>query len=188
MSKLILENVRGSYVYIVEPRREKEDKDGNTKDGKFGMQVIIPKDSKHAKMIEKAVDEVLSAKFGPDALKKKSRYKLPLRDGDEDKDGEEYEGMYFFNANSKKKPGLVNRKNRPASEDDIEEYCYSGAFFNVSISIYAFDVTDGGKPGVAVGLKNVMLKGKGERLDSSTSAEEDFSKFAEDNDDDDDDF
>lgn len=179
MSKVILQDVRCSYVFAHQER----------KDGGFGVQPLVPKGSTLHKKLVKIVDKVLVDKFGQDALKKKARYKLPLRDGDEERDGEEYEGMIFFNANSGKKPGIVNRNNEPADVDDIEEYCYSGAYFHVSVNFYAFDAKEGGKPGVAVGLNNVMLRKKGDRLDGSVSATSEFADFANDDDDfEDDDF
>lgn len=179
MAKMILQNVRGSFVFANRPRKKE-----NGEDGGYGIQVLIPKNDPQVKRFEKLVDQALEEKHGSGALKKKARYKLPLRDGDTERDGEEYEGMYFFNANSGRKPGIVNRNNEPADQDDIEEYCYSGAYFHVSVNVYGFDAKDGGKPGVAVGLNNIMLRKKGERLDGSVPATSEFADFAEDFDDD----
>lgn len=178
MAKVILQNVRCSYVFAHQER----------KDGGYGVQPLVEKGSALHKKLIKMVDKVLVDKFGQDALKKKARYKLPLRDGDDERDGEEYEGMIFFNANSGKKPGIVNRNNEPADQDDIEEYCYSGAYFHVSVNFYAFDAKEGGKPGVAVGLNNIMLRKKGDRLDGTVAATSEFADFAEDDDFEDDDF
>ena len=176
MSKIILQDIRGSYVFVNEQRKSNED--GSP--GGYGMQIIVEKGSDQHKKMMKIVDQVLVSKFGQDALKKKARFKLPLRDGDEERDGEEYENMIFFNANSKvKKPGIVNRNNEPADQADIEEYCYSGAYFHASVSFYAFDAKSGGKQGVAVGLNNIMLKSKGDRLDGSVSAKSEFSSFTD---------
>lgn len=180
MAKIILQNVRCSYVFVQSPRKKESGEDGN-----YSLQVLLPKDDKQVAKVKKAVDEALTGKFGADATKKRGKYKLPLRDGDEERDGEEYEGMYFMNANSARKPGIVNRNNEPADIDDIEEYCYSGAIFHASVNFYAFDAKDGGKPGVAVGLNNVMLRKKGERLDGSVAATSEFADFAEGDDADD---
>ena len=175
--KVILENVRCSYVFI----------DKESSNGGYGVQPLIEEDSKDHKKLQKVVDKVLAGAFGSDAAKKKGKYKLPLRSGNEERDGEEYQDVIFFNANSSRKPGIVNRNNEPADVDDMEQYGYSGAYFNVSLNFYAFPSIDGGKPGVAVGLNNIMLKKKGDRLDGSTSATSDFADFAEDHDDFDDD-
>lgn len=168
--KVILQDVRCSYVFA----------DKERKDGGYGVQPLVEKGSALHKKLEKVVNKVLADKFGQDALKKKGKYKLPLRDGDDERDGEEYENMIFFNANSGKKPGIVNRSNEPADIDDLEEYCYSGAYFHVSVNFYAFDSKDGGKPGVAVGLNNLMLRKKGDRLDGSVAATSEFADFADD--------
>ncbi|QDP55869.1 MAG: putative helix-destabilizing protein [Prokaryotic dsDNA virus sp.] len=180
MPKLILQNVRCSYVYV-----DKQRKKDNGEDGGYGLQVIIPKDDPQVRKIQKAIDEALVSKHGEEAKKKKGRYKLPLRDGDEERDEPEYEGCYFFNVNGNRKPGIVNRNGEPADIDDLEEYCYSGAYFHVSCNFYGFPPRDGGKPGVAVGLNNVMLRKKGERLDGSVAATSEFADYAADDDSDD---
>ena len=174
MAKIILQDVRCSYVFVKSPRKK-----DNGEDGKYSVQILIDKtDKEQISKIRRAIDTTLVDGFGADATKKRGKYKLPLRDGDEERDGEEYEGMFFMNANSGRKPGLVNKNNEPADLDDIEEYCYSGAYFHVSMNVYSYPARDGGKPGVALGLNNVMLRKKGDRLDGTTSASSDFSEFA----------
>jgi hypothetical protein len=96
--------------------------------------------------------------------------------------------MVFFNANSGKQPGVVNRRGKPAGVDDLEEMCYSGCYYHVSVNFYYFPAKDGGLPGVAVGLNNLMLRKEGERLDGSTSAVSDFADFAVDDEDEEIDF
>lgn len=170
MAKIILQNVRCSYVFLTEPRKGEDGEQG-----KYSVQVLIPKNDPQVKKLKKAIESAAQDKFG--AKVKMGTLKLPLRDGDEEREGEEYEGMYFLNANSARKPGIVNRNNEPADIDDIEEYCYSGAFFHASINLYGFDFN--GKKGIAAGLNNVMLRKKGERLDGSASASSEFADFAE---------
>ena len=178
--KVILQDVRGSYVFLQEPRKNE---DGS--DGKYSIQVLIPKNDPQVKKIKKAIDMALTEKFGEKATKKRGAYKLPLRDGDDERDTPEYEGMYFINVNGARKPGIVNRSGENADSDDLEDYCYSGAYFHVSINFYGFAV-DGNK-GVAAGMGNIMLRKKGERLDGSVSATSEFSEYASDDDDDEDD-
>jgi hypothetical protein len=173
MGKMVIQNVRCSYVFVKEPRKKE---DGT--DGKYSVQILLPKNDPQVKKVKAMIDAALTEKFGADATKKRGKYKLPLRDGDEERDSEEYEGMYFMNANGGRKPGIVNRNNEPADIDDMEEYCYSGAYFHVSCNFYGFPAKDGGKPGVALGLNNVMLRKKGDRLDGSVSATSEFSDYA----------
>ncbi len=185
--KMVLENVRGSYVFVTEQRKKDDGSPGG-----YGVQILMDKNHPQIKKMKKVIDKVLKEAFGEKALRQRGKYKLPLRDPDvaEDHDdyreGEEFEGCYFFNANSKfRKPGIVNRQGDIADEDDIEDYCYSGAYFHFSINFYAFPAKDGGKPGVAVGLNNVMLRKKADRLDGSTTASKDFEDYGSDEDDDD---
>lgn len=169
--KVILENVRGSYVYLDQV---------SAKSGKYGMQVLMDKDGAAYKKAKKAHDKVLAEAFGEKALKQPGKYKFALRDADEEgREGAEYGNVIFFNANNNKKPGLVNRNNEPADADDIEEYCYSGAYFHVSVTFASYPARDGGKPGVGAYVNNVMLRKKGERLDGSASATNDFADFAD---------
>jgi len=182
MAKIILQNVRCSYVYVAQQRKNKED--GSP--GGYGIQILLAKDDPQLKKLTKLVKKVLVEAVGEESAKKLGKFKLPVRDGDDERDGEEYEGMMFMNANSKnKKPGMVNKNNETADQDDIEEYCYSGAYFHVSVNPYFFKATDGGKPGVALGLNNVMFRKKGDRLDGSVAATSDFADFADDGNDDD---
>lgn len=173
-TKMIFQDVRCSYVFVQEPRKKSDGEKGN-----YSLQILLPKNSPQVKKCKALIKKALVDKFGEAASQKLGKYKLPLRDGDEERDEEEYKGMYFMNANSGRKPGIVNRSNEPADVDDLEEYCYSGATFHVSVNFYAFDSKDGGKPGVAVGLNNIMLRKKTERLDGTSSATSDFADFAE---------
>lgn len=182
--KMTLENVRCSYVYILEPKKSSGDKKG-----KFGIQPILDKkkDRDKIKEFQRKVRKVLVDKVGEEKAKKTGKYKLPLRDGDADRDEPEYEGCFFVNVNGseKKRPGVVNRFNRPPSQEEIEEMCYSGATFTVSFNLFWFPAAEeGGKAGVGAGLNNVMLRKKGERLDGTISAENDFADYADDAEDD----
>lgn len=171
MSKVIIQNVRCSYVFLREPRKAKDEKGRDT----YSIQLIIPKDHPQIGQIKNAIKVVAEENFKG---KKLTMLKHPLRDGDKERDTPEYENTYFINANGGRKPGIVNRNNEPADNDDLDELCYSGAYFHVSVNFYAFD-TDGNK-GIAAGLNNVMLVKKGDRLDGMTAATEEFKDFATD--------
>lgn len=163
--KKIIQNVRCSYVFLNEPR---EGMDGG--DPKYSVQILIPKDDPQLPEIRTMIKQVALEKFG-DKIKP-AKLKLPLRDGDSERDDSEYGGMLFMNANSTRKPGIVNKQNEPADPDDMSEHCYSGAYFHVSVNFYPF--SNSGNKGVAVGLNNVMLRGGGERLDGRKAAAEEF--------------
>lgn len=174
--KMVVQNVRGSYLFAVSPRKK-----DNGDNGGYGVKVLIQKDDPQLKKLNALIKRVFIAAFGEAELKKKAKYKLPIRDAEEEgEDGEEYENVVFFNANNKqRKPGIVNRNNEPADQEDIDELCYSGAYFHVSCNFYSFPAKDGGKPGIAVGFNNLMLRKKGERLDGTSSASSDFENYAD---------
>jgi len=179
MSKVILKDVRASYVFVTSPRQEtnKDDQGNEVVSERYSMQILIRKDdTEQVNAIKAAIKAAAVARFG--ASVKMGMLKLPLRDGDEEREEEEYQGHYFINANTYRRPGIVNRQNKAPNDSELEELCYSGAFFHVSVTFKAFDF-EGKKKGIRVELGNVMLLRQGDRLDGSVSAEKEFEEFAE---------
>lgn len=166
-TKVVTSKVRFSYVQVFEPAAMEE---GMEK--KYSISLIIPKTDKALiKRIEEAIALALEegkAKFGGKIPKV---FKNPLRDGDIDReDHEEYAGCMFVNANSNRKPGLVDADLNPIIDPD--EF-YSGCYGRASINFYAFNVA--GNKGVAAGLNNVQKLEDGEALGgTAASAEADF--------------
>jgi hypothetical protein len=178
--KVILKGIRGSYVYVNKPNSMTQ-ADGSTTT-KYSMQVILDKsDVVQINKIRQACEKVARAKFGDKV--KLTTLKMPMRDGDDERDEAHYENCLFFNANSDRKPGVNNRQNTVATADQLDELCFSGAYFHVSVTFYPFDRS--GNKGIAVGLNNVMLNKAGDRLDGTVAAGSDFINFAEAEDDDD---
>lgn len=173
--KMILENVRGSYVFVTEPRITKDEDTGEEKKGGYSIQCIIPKDHPQIKKIKALIKKAAIEKFGEKT--KLGMLKLPLRDGDEERDSPEYEGCYFLNANAGRKPGVVGRDGGLLDKDDLEDMIYSGAYFHVSVTFYGFKKK--GNRGVAVGLNNLMFRKHGERLDGSVAATSEFADYAD---------
>lgn len=172
-TKVITSKVRFSYAHVFEPSAIEE---GQQK--KYSVSLIIPKDDKKTlAKIEAAIAAALEegkAKFGGKAPK---AYKNPLRDGDEERpDDENYEGCMFVNANSSRKPGLVDENLDPIlDKDDF----YSGCYGRASINFYAFNVS--GNKGIACGLNNLQKLEDGIRLSGGgASAEEDFGGDSDD--------
>ena len=77
--------------------------------------------------------------------------------------------MFFLNANSSRKPEIVNKEREAIMSND--EF-YSGCFGRASINFYAFNVS--GNKGIACGLNNIQKLEDGERLAGGSSAEDDF--------------
>ncbi|MEG1360239.1 MAG: DUF2815 family protein [Clostridia bacterium] len=178
-TKVITGKVRASFVHVFEPASV------NGSEPKYSCSFIIPKsDTATIAAIKAAIEETKQdgvAKFGG---KIPPNLKLPLRDGDiERPDDPNYADSYFVNANSKEKPGLVDRRRVPIT-DPLE--LYSGCYVRASINFFAFN-TNGNK-GVAAGLGNVQKWADGEPLNGRVRAEDEFEALDEDDDEDDDDF
>ena len=139
---------------------------------KYSVSVLIPKSDKQTiseinAAIDAAIEEGL-AKFGG-KKPNKAAIKLPLRDGDIERDDEAYKGHYFINANSTRAPQIVGRSVKPVLDRDE---VYSGCYARVSLSFYAFN--SNGSKGIACGLGNIQKVKDGEPLGGMSSAKDDF--------------
>ncbi len=165
-TKVVTGIVRLSYEHVWEPASI------NGSNPKYSVSLIIPKsDTKTIAAINAAVDAAIkdgTAKFGG-KIPPKGSLKLPLRDGDAERDDEAYKGAYFVNANSTTAPQIVDRAVQPILD---RSEVYSGCYARVSINFYAFN-TNGNK-GIACGLGNIQKVRDGEPLSGRTSAADDF--------------
>jgi len=176
-TKVITGKVRFSYAHVFKPQAANEDGEP-----KYSVSILIPKTDKTT--IEKVKNGIKAAlKNDIQIFSEKNQktieagkipsggFRNPLRDGDEEReDSPEYENMYFINASSKRKPGLVDKDREDIiSEDDFYSGCYGRASFN----FYGFNKK--GNQGVACGLNNLQKLEDGERLGGGgASAQEDF--------------
>lgn len=139
---------------------------------KYSVSVLIPKDDVETiDAINKAIDAAIEegvVKFGG-KKPNKAAIKIPLRDGDLERDDEAYKGHYFLNANSITAPQIVDKAVKPILD---REEVYSGCYARVSLSFYAFN--SNGNKGVACGLGNIQKIRDGEPLGGRTSAADDF--------------
>ena len=169
-------NTRWSYANVWEPKSI----NGGTP--KYSVSLLIPKtDTVTVEKIKKAIEAAYQE--GQAKLKGTGKsvpplaaLKIPLRDGDiERPDAEEYRGMYFLNANSTTKPGIVDMDRQPILE---RSEVYSGVYGRASISFYAFNSS--GNKGIACSLNNLQKVRDGEPLGGKASAEEDFASVEDD--------
>ena len=155
-TKVVTGVVRLSYANIWEP------KSINGGAEKYSVSLIIPKsDKKTISEIEKAIDNALkegASKFGG-KVPNKSTLKLPLRDGDSERDDEAYKDSFFVNANSTTAPQIVDTRVQPILD---RNEVYSGVYARVSITFYAFN--SNGNKGIACGLGNIQIVRDGEPL------------------------
>lgn len=165
-------NTRLSYFHGWEPTSI------NGGPERYSTSVLIPKDDKETvDAINKAIDAAIEegiAKFGG-KKPNKAAIKLPLRDGDAEREDEAYKGHYFLNANSKTAPQIVDKSINPILDRDE---VYSGCYARVSLNFYAFN--SNGNKGVAVGLGNIQKIRDGESLGGRSTAAEDFQTEADD--------
>jgi hypothetical protein len=145
---------------------------------RYSVSVLIPKDDKETvDAINKAVDAAIEEGIGKFGGKKpnKAAIKLPLRDGDLERDDEAYKGHYFINANSKTAPQIVDKHVKPILD---RGEVYSGCYARVSLNFYAFN--SNGNKGVACGLGNIQKIRDGEPLGGRSTAADDFSTVDDD--------
>ena len=176
-TKVITGKVRFSYVNIFKSRSFQPGQDE-----KFSICLLIPKKDKKTVQdvnaaINAAVQQGISEKGGE---KNPGNLKLPLRDGDVERadEADEYIGMYFLNANSNQKPGIIDMyKNEILDPTEV----YSGCWGRASINFFPFN--SNGNKGVGVGLNNIQKLGDDEPLGGArASAEDDFADDFEDDD------
>lgn len=135
---------------------------------KYSVSVLIPKDDiKTIKAIEEAIEDGL-AKFGG-KKPNKATLKLPLRDGDIEREDEAYKGHYFINANSTTAPQIVDNNVQPILD---RSEVYSGCYGRVSLNFYAFN--SNGNKGIACGLGNIQKLRDGDALGGRSSASDNF--------------
>ena len=165
-------NTRLSYFHGWEPISI----NGGTE--KYSVSVLVPKnDKKTLDAIDRAIDTAIEegiAKFGG-KKPNKSAIKLPLRDGDTERDDEAYKGHWFINANSKSAPQIVDRAVRSILD---RGEVYSGCYARVSLNFFAFN--SNGNKGVACGLGNIQKVRDGEPLGGKSTAADDFATLDED--------
>ena len=167
-TKVVTGKVRFCYVNVYEPTTLNE---GDTP--KYNICILIPKtDTKTLEAVRKAIEAAKIAgksKLADKNGKIPSTIKTPLRDGDEERgDDPAYEGMMFINANTTRKPTVVDKDLNPSMS---QEEFYSGCYGRASINFYAFNVQS---KGIAAGLQNLQKLEDGEMLAGGSTAEEDF--------------
>ncbi len=157
---------RLSYANIWEPKQV-----NGTGDPKYSCCLLIPKsDTKTVQRLQAMIerikkDPVALAKWGGKLPPEKS-FKSPLRDGDEEKDDENYAGCYFINANASEKrhPRIIDRQcNDVLDQDEV----YSGCYANVKIGLFSFSAS--GNKGSGAGLEVIQKVRDGERLSGGSS-------------------
>jgi len=113
----VIVSCRFSYLHCWEPEAI------NGGEPKYSVSAIIPKSDKETiKKIQAAVEAAKQESLSKWGGKIPPNLKLPLRDGDIDRpEDEAYKGCYFFNANSRQAPQVVDKQVQPIL-DQTEVY------------------------------------------------------------------
>ena len=171
--KIMLRNVRLSYEHIFTPTKFQENQPA-----KFSATFIIPKDHPDLGAIKKALLEAGQEKFGT-AFNAKGGwprgFTCSLKDADVEVNGlgevlseknPAYKGCYILEANSTRRPNVVDRKAAAVTEAD--GIVYSGCYVNASLGIdgYTFEKV---KRGVKCYLNGVQFVADGERFGADAS-------------------
>ena len=168
------ELVRFSYVDLIEAKLAP----GAT-EAKFKMSIIVPKSAKKTlKQLEDGINaaiELGESKFGDKWGTKRNTFKLPLRDGDDERPGDAgYANSMFFNASNKTRPGVFNAKVQPIL--DLQEVV-SGDWGMVCVTFFPYNVS--GAQGVGAALNLVQKVKNGEPLGSGVKASDEFEELDE---------
>jgi hypothetical protein len=163
---------RFSYLNCWEPNSI------NGGDPKYSVSAIIPKsDKKTIEAIKAAVEQAKKESVSKWGGKVPSNLKTPIRDGDIDRpDDEAYKNSYFFNANSRQAPQVVDSSVQPIIN---QSEVYSGCYGRISVTFYGYNSS--GNRGVAAGLGNIQKLKDGEPLGGRSNAADEFTTVEEDN-------
>lgn len=166
--KVMLNNVRLSYEHVFTPSSFDD-----TQEKKYSATFIIPKDHRDLPALKKAMFEAGKEEFPADFTSARAwprGFTCSLKDADTDTDsnGEvlaeknpEYKGCYVLEANSIRRPLVIDRKKAAVTEED--GVIYSGCYVNASLGAagYTFGKV---KKGVKCYLNGVQFVKDGERF------------------------
>lgn len=168
-----------SYVSVFQPYKDPNKPDDK---GKYKCLLLIDKDDKESvKKIQSAIKAVEAKMITEKYAGKAPKKAIPntFNDGDEDKEGEEYENRYYINVSKHIKPAIVDRKLKPITD---EEEVYSGCIANVAIEFYYYWRDDA--KGITASLEAIQKIADGEPLGAGRTRAEDVFEAVEDDEDD----
>lgn len=160
---IVTPNFRGSFVHLGKPHTPK----GSTRDPMYSLTIVLPKKEKSTRRfideLNILIREAVVGAWGEsqaDKIIKKFRFP-PIGDGDNQTSETEIEQFYdswFIRAsNTRKVPAYRPRPLELFGRDEIEEECYSGAWYKAEINAYAWENPQSGK-GVSISLIKVQKR------------------------------
>lgn len=151
------------------------------KDGKFAAAFIFEPGHNSIEGLEAVIEEVGKAKWGKDWEKLRKQLKagdnMLIHNGDSKASYVGYEGNFFFNANNKVRPLVIDRDKTPLVAADGK--LYSGCYVNVQIDVWAQD-NDFGKK-INAQLQGIQFVKDGEAFSGGGTPADasDFEEIAE---------
>lgn len=135
---------------------------------KYSLVMLFDKKA-DLKELKRAAENAAMEKFGPKEKRPKN-FRMPFRDGDEDRsDTPGYENSIFVTASSKQRPGVVDQqRTQLISEEDF----YAGCYARATLIAFAYDTK--GNKGVSFSLQNVQKLADGEKFSGRKNAEDEF--------------
>ena len=172
--KIMLRDVRLSYEHIFTPTSFDD-----SQDAKYSATFILPKNHPDLPAALKAVMEAGKEKFGNsfEGETWPKGYTCSLKDADVVLNGSgetlaeanaAYAGCYIIEANSTRRPVVLNRNKSALTADD--GVIYSGCYVNASLNATGYEVGKV-KKGVKCYLNGVQFVKDGERLGSDASSD-----------------
>lgn len=177
-----LKNVRMAFANIFKP------KSVQGSDPKYSAAFLMSPDSKNTSALEAAIEQVAEEKWGKKApevlreLRKKDR--VCLREGDDKKNYDGFEGMMYLSASNSVRPNVFDRDGSELSSADGRPY--SGCYVYAIVDVWAQDSEFGKR--INASLKGVKFFKDGDAFTGGgVSSASDFDDLGDIDDDDDDD-
>lgn len=180
--KLIVKNVRFSYVRVFEPEQFQ-----GVGDSHYSVVLLVPKtDTALIKQINEAIKAEAQAYVASDPKFKgqvPANFKSPLKDGDDPEKADQagFAGCYYITAKRKEqhgKPVVIDKSKHPIT---VKEDMYSGSWGVASLSLYGYNMSSDNR-GISVGLNGIQKVTDDDRLDGGASIN-DFEDLSDENDD-----
>lgn len=169
-AKLTTPEFRGSFVNLVKARAIEAGKEP-----KFSIMIVLPQGTPETSAfltkLKKALDDAYQAKHGKLVPAANMKH-YPIKDG-ATTGIEGMEKCWCITAANKYKPGAISKAGEKLlTEEDL----YSGAWYRVSVSGWAWAHATGGK-GVSVNLESVLKVKDDTRIGGGSNPDEDFAQY-----------
>lgn len=169
---------RLSFPALAKAESFKGDPNGKPR---YGLSILVPKNSEDMKVINEVIKEVFEDKWGSQPAEKKkaiwnsimSNKKTFVTDGDA-KEYDGYQGhnvLSAYNPLPSPRPLCINQRREVIPADEIEQTLYSGCYVNVILNVWAQDNNYG--KGIRASIGGVQFAKDGDRFSGASIAKAD---------------